>query len=103
VALGRVFDEAEDLHGLSEAHLVTQETAGRRSTLPLQHPANGHHLVGLVGEALPERLWLLLLLPDSGAGAGAGAGNSQAGPVVDLGLTTNPFYTVTVTHGICLA
>ena len=101
MALGGVFDEAEDLHGLSEAHLVAQEAAGWGSTLPLEHPANRGDLVRFVGEALPERLWLLgKLLPHSGAGAGARADHSAAGLVVYLGLTTNPFYTVT--HGLCL-
>ena len=98
MALGRVFDEAENLHGLSQTHLVTQEATGRGRRLAVQHPANGDDLVGLVGEALPERLWLK---PHGRAGAGHSATRS----VVHLGFTTNPFYTVTVTHGIhlCLA
>jgi len=100
VALGRVFDEAEDLHGLSEPHLVAQEATGRRRRLALQHPANGGHLVRFVGEALPERLRVCLWLKPHGR---AGAGHSATRSVVHLGLATNPFYTVTVTYSIRIA
>ena len=103
MALGGVFHQAENLHCLSQTHLVTQESTGWRGTLALQHPVNGCHLVGLVGETLPERQRFLgKLNPHSRARAGclrdkrATGAIVHLGPVMQLGPATNPFYTVTL-------
>jgi len=46
--LRRVQDEAEDLLGLAEAHVVAQEAAAYTGRLALEHPVDADQLVGLV-------------------------------------------------------
>lgn len=52
--LGRVLDDSQDLHGLAQTHLITQQTARRVGPLTAQHPLDGSCLVRLVIEAVPE-------------------------------------------------